>query len=114
VKGIERRTTEGFLRGFAEIAGLDSDRGSVFRLEFQNEWAVGTLDGDVRVTVPDIICVVDAISGEAVGTETMRYGQRVTILALAAPAVLLTRAGLEYVGPRAFGYDIDFRSVFEA
>ncbi|HSF14968.1 MAG TPA: DUF917 domain-containing protein [Vicinamibacteria bacterium] len=114
VKGVERRTTEGFLRGFAEIAGLDSDRGSVFRLEFQNEWAVGTLDGEVRVTVPDIICVIDTISGEAVGTETMRYGQRITIVALAAPPVLLTRAGLEYVGPRAFGYDIDFRSVFEA
>jgi hypothetical protein len=114
VKDVQRRTTEGFLRGFAEIDGLDSDRGSVFRLEFQNEWAVGALGGDVRVTVPDIICVVDTISGEAVGTETLRYGQRVTVLVLPAPPILLTEAGLAYVGPRAFGYDFDFRSVFEA
>jgi DUF917 family protein len=26
--------------------------------------------------------------------------------------VLLTPKGLEHVGPRAFGYDLDFRSVF--
>ena len=29
-----------------------------------------------------------------------------------APAVFLTPKGLEHVGPRAFGYDLDFRSVF--
>jgi DUF917 family protein len=26
--------------------------------------------------------------------------------------VLLTPKGLEHVGPRAFGYDLEFRSVF--
>jgi len=26
--------------------------------------------------------------------------------------VLLTPKGLEHVGPRAFGYDLDFQSVF--
>jgi len=28
--------------------------------------------------------------------------------------VFLTPKGLEHVGPRAFGYDIDFKSVFAA
>lgn len=112
VKDVKRRTTEGFLRGFAEIEGLDSDRGHVFRLEFQNEFAVGTLDGEVRATVPEILTVLDSLSGEAVGTETLRYGQRVTVAVLPAPPLLTTEKGLELVGPRAFGYDLDFRSVF--
>jgi DUF917 family protein len=112
VKDVKRRTTEGFLRGFAEIEGLDSDRGHVFRLEFQNEFAVGALDSEVRATVPEILTVLDSLSGEAVGTETLRYGQRVTVAVLPAPPLLTTKKGLEFVGPRAFGYDIDFRSVF--
>jgi len=112
VKDVKRRTTEGFLRGFAEIEGLDSDRGHVFRLEFQNEFAVGALDGEVRATVPEILSVLDSLSGEAVGTETLRYGQRVTVAVLPAPPLLTTEKGLELVGPRAFGYDLDFRSVF--
>jgi DUF917 family protein len=62
---------------------------------------------------PDLICVLESISGHAVGTETVRYGQRVTVVALPAPAVLTSPRGLEFVGPRAFGYDLDFRSVFE-
>ena len=32
--------------------------------------------------------------------------------ALPPPEVFLSPKGLEHVGPRAFGYDIDFRSVF--
>jgi DUF917 family protein len=112
VKDVNRRTTEGFLRGFAEIEGLDSDRGHVFRLEFQNEFAVGALDGVVRATVPEILTVLDSLSGEAVGTETLRYGQRVTVAVLPAPPLLTSERGLELVGPRAFGYDLDFRSVF--
>jgi hypothetical protein len=47
-----------------------------------------------------------------VGTETLRYGQRVTVAVLPAPPLLTTEKGLELVGPRAFGYDLDFRSVF--
>jgi len=112
VKDVKRRTTEGFLRGFAEIEGLDSDRGHVFRLEFQNEFAVGALDSEVRATVPEILTVLDSLSGEAVGTETLRYGQRVTVAVLPAPPLLTTEKGLEFVGPRAFGYDLEFRSVF--
>jgi DUF917 family protein len=61
---------------------------------------------------PDLICVLDSVTGEAIGTETLRYGQRVTVIALRAPAVFLTPRGLDFVGPRAFGYDLDFRSVF--
>jgi len=66
----------------------------------------------VRVTTPDLICVLDTVSGDAVGTETLRYGQRVTVVALPAAPILLTPKGLEHVGPRAFGYDLDFTSVF--
>jgi DUF917 family protein len=113
VVDVDRRATEGFLRGGARIEGLDEDRGHSFRLDFQNEFTVGWLDDAPRVTVPDIICVMDSTTGDAIGTETLRYGQRVRVLALRAPALQTTPKGLEHVGPRAFGYDLDFRSVFD-
>jgi DUF917 family protein len=112
IHDIARRTTEGFLRGTAAIEGLDDFRGHTFRLAFQNEFAVGWLDDVPRVMTPDLICVVDTVAGDAIGTETLRYGQRVTVLALPAPPILLTPKGIEHVGPRAFGYDLEFRSVF--
>jgi hypothetical protein len=114
ISDIQRRATEGFLRGKATIDGLDGDRGRVMALDFQNEFTVGTVDGRPAVMTPDLICVLDTVSGDAIGTETLRYGQRVTVIALPAPPVLTTPKGLQHVGPRAFGYDLDFTSVFQA
>lgn len=113
INDISRRATEGFLRGEAIIEGLDEDRGARFRLAFQNEFAVGWRDETPVVMTPDLICVLDTVSGDAIGTETLRYGQRVTVIALPAPPVLLTAKGLAHVGPKAFGYELAFRSVFE-
>src|SRR5215208_4406038 len=112
VVDVDRRTTEGFLRGTARFAGIDDDRGSSVVLDFQNEWIVAWRDGEPAATSPDLICVLDSVAGEAVGTETIRYGQRVTVIALPPPAVFTTPKGLAHVGPRAFGYDIDYRPVF--
>jgi DUF917 family protein len=112
VVDVERRATEGFLRGRARFDGLDEWRGKTLELNFQNEWIVAWQDGEPVATSPDLICVLDSVSGEAVGTEIIRYGQRVTVIVLPPPPVFLSPKGLEYVGPRAFGYDLDYRSVF--
>ncbi|MGJ4901049.1 DUF917 domain-containing protein [Bradyrhizobium sp. HKCCYLRH2060] len=109
---VERRTTEGFLRGSAVVEGSDDDRGTRLKLSFQNEWIVAWRDGEAIAMSPDLICVLDSVNGHGIGTETVRYGQRVTVIALPAPAVLTSPRGLEFVGPRAFGYDLDFRSLF--
>lgn len=109
---VARRATEGFLRGTLRFDGLDAWRGSSMTIDFQNEWIVAHRDEAPVAMTPDLICVLDSVSGEAVGSETIRYGQRVTVIALPSPPVFLTARGLDTVGPRAFGYDLDFRSVF--
>jgi DUF917 family protein len=114
VVDVERRTTEGYLRGRVAIEGLDDDRGSRLEIAFQNEWVVAWRDKAPLAMSPDLICVLDTVSGEAFGTETIGYGRRVSVIALPAPSVFLSPKGLEHVGPRAFGYDLDFRSVFDS
>ena len=99
ITDIERRTT-------------DEDQGRQFTLDFQNEYSVGSEGGKPVVMTPDLICVVDSINGDGIATETIRYGQRVTVLALPAPDIFLSPRGLELVGPRAFGFDFDYKSVF--
>ena len=112
VVDVERRATEGFLRGQARIEGLDRDAGAVFTVHFQNEFSVGYRGDAPVVMTPDLICVVDSVSGDGIGTDVIRYGQRVSVLALPSPEVFLSPQGLANVGPRAFGFDLDFRSVF--
>ncbi|AWI86010.1 hypothetical protein CEW88_19820 (plasmid) [Alloyangia pacifica] len=110
---VDRTTTGGFLRGKTVIEGIDTDRGATLELAFQNEWAVAFRNGAPVAMTPDLLCLLDSVSGSAIGTESVRYGQRVNVVALPAPEILTTPAGVAAVGPRAFGYDIDFKSVFK-
>jgi DUF917 family protein len=112
IADVQRRATEGFLRGTARILGLDEDRGAVFDVAFQNEFSIGWRDGRIVVTTPDLICLLDSVSGEGIGTESLRYGQRVSVAVLPAPPILRTPKGLENVGPRAFGHDTEYVSFF--
>ncbi|MDH5759584.1 MAG: DUF917 domain-containing protein [Gemmatimonadota bacterium] len=113
VTDVERRTTGGFLRGTAKMEGLGPDQGHGFVVDFQNEFSVGWRDGEPVVFVPEIITIMDSTTGDAIGTESLRYGQRVRVVVFPAPELQKTPKGLEHVGPRAFGYDLDFRSVFD-
>jgi uncharacterized protein len=56
--------------------------------------------------------IADSVTGEAIGTESLRYGRRVSVMALPSPQIHRTSKGPRQAGPRAFGYDIPFKSVF--
>lgn len=109
VDDAARRTTGGFVRGRARIAGLGADAGKQMTIDFQNEFSAAFTDGKLSACVPDLICVLDAENGEALGTETIRYGQRVAVLALPAAPIMVSPKGLPLVGPRAFGFDFDYQ-----
>ena len=109
---MERQTTGGYLRGRLDVVGLGSNAGAAMRIAFQNEFTVAWRDDAPCATTPDLICVLDQDSGEAIGTEVVRFGQRVAVIALPAPEMLLTERGLELTGPRAFGHDFDFHPLF--
>ena len=108
---VNRRTTAGFARGSAEINGLGPFNGERMVVEFQNENLIARRGDEVVCMTPDLICVVDTERGEPITTELLRYGFRVTILGLPAPALWTTDVGLAATGPRAFGYDLDYKPL---
>jgi DUF917 family protein len=110
---VQRRTVAGFARGEARIEGTGGDAGATLTLRFQNEHLYAERDGEVLVTAPDLIIVLDAETGEPITTEDMRYGFRVVVLGAPCDPRWRTPGGLELVGPRYFGYDVDYVPVEE-
>lgn len=108
---VARWTTGGFARGRLEIEGFDQDAGTELRIEFQNENLIARIDGAVVATVPDLICIVDAESGRPISTEETRYGLRVAVLGLPCSPLLRSPEALAVVGPRAFGYDLEYQPL---
>jgi hypothetical protein len=108
---VERRTEGGFARGEAQLAGIDEYGGQELTLNFQNEHLVVRIDGEFKVTVPDLIALLDVDTGEPITTEAMRYGYRVAVIAIPCTPKWRTPEGLKLVGPRYFGYEVDYVPV---
>jgi DUF917 family protein len=105
---MSRHTGAGFTHGHAVVQGTGEYQGRLLRLEVQNEVLVAIEDGEVLATVPDIIAVLALEDGRPVGTEKLRYGQRVATVVLPGQAVWRADEGLGVVGPRSFGYDLEY------
>ncbi|SNR65512.1 hypothetical protein SAMN06265360_11388 [Haloechinothrix alba] len=110
---VERNTAGGFVRGSVVIEGTEADSGRLVRVEFQNENLVALEDGEPIATVPDIITLLDRHTAHGIVTEHIRYGQRVVLSVFRGPTQWRSEAGLRVVGPRAFGYDVEFKPVEE-
>ena len=113
VSDVERHTTKGFVRGSVVVEGLGDDAGRLLRLELQNENLVALERGRVLASVPDLISVLDSETADAIVTERIAYGQRVTVIAFPCDPVWRTARGIEIAGPRAFGYEFDYLPVEE-
>ncbi|KAK1977019.1 hypothetical protein LZ30DRAFT_732931 [Colletotrichum cereale] len=67
---------------------------------------------EVICTVPDLISILGQ-DGEAVGSQDLRYGLCVNVIALPAHSLWKTEKGLPIGGPKAFGWDMPFVGVGE-
>jgi uncharacterized protein len=113
ISDVDRRTTSGFVRGSVVVEGLGEDAGRLIRLELQNENLVALERGRVLASVPDLITVVDSETADAIATERLRYGQRITVIAFPCDPVWRTERGIAVTGPRSFGYEFDYQPVEE-
>jgi DUF917 family protein len=101
---VARELKGGFVRGQANLLGLDQWAGSEARIAIQNENLVLWIDGVPSIMVPDLIMNVELDTGEPITTEMLRYGQRVAVIGMPVHGLMRTPAALEVVGPHAFGY----------
>ncbi|RNB81210.1 DUF917 domain-containing protein [Brevibacillus fluminis] len=108
INNLLRRTSGGFTRGEVYFDGINLYQGKQAKIAFQNEFLLAEVDGQVAVTTPDLIAILDLETGFPITTEALRYGNRVAIIAMPCDAKWRTEKGIQTAGPRYFGYGIDY------
>ncbi|MBW8189850.1 DUF917 domain-containing protein [Neiella marina] len=103
VCNFEFATEDGFTIGSIGIAGTDDFAGSRYQIEVKNENLVARLNGEVDVTIPDLICCLDVDSGQPVTNPNVTMGANLAIVVLPAPKEFTTEKGLQAFGPRYVG-----------
>lgn len=104
---VERRTTDGFSRGTVTIESRDGSTRRM-QIEIQNEFLCAFEDGTAVVSVPDLVCILDAETATPITTETLSYGQRVDVVAMPCAPEWHRDGMLAVVGPEAFGFDHEY------
>lgn len=102
-------TRDGF--GFGTVTLESQPTGEPLTVQFQNEFLLARQGERVLATTPDIISFVEAETLGTITSDSVKYGQRVRVLAIQAPPLMRSPAALRLVGPRAFGLDCDYRPI---
>ncbi|KAK3382690.1 hypothetical protein B0T24DRAFT_602265 [Lasiosphaeria ovina] len=125
IVGVHRTLRKGHVYGECIVEGLGGRFSGRIKIPFKNENIAAIRipeptessssspedpalerQEDVLAIVPDLVCVVDAQNGEAIGTPEYRYGLLVAVLGLAASDRWTgSQRGLDLGGPKAFGFD---------
>lgn len=98
---------DGFDYGEIFLDGIKEYEGEKYRITFKNENIASYRNGQIDVTVPDLICMIDQ-KGEPMTTPDFKVGDEMNVFALPAPQIWTTDAGLAIFGPRYFGIDTDY------
>lgn len=113
ITSVERVLRTGHSYGVVEIDGVLSSDGSkaTVSIPFKNENAyveaveAGQKEVRVLASVPDLIAVLDAETGQGLGTPEYKYGLKVVVIAItASPRWTDTARGLEVGGPASMGF----------
>lgn len=98
---------KGFLSGNIFIDGLNSQRDTNLRIWVKNENIIAWLDGSPVVLPPDLIILLGE-NGHGVVNSDIVQGMQVDVVAAPAQEILRTPRGLEVIGPRHFGFDVEY------
>lgn len=110
VEKYEWEDREGFLYGEATYKGIDEWKTRELKVWIKNENIIAWRNGEVVVTAPDLICVVDE-KGYAVTNAELKKGMKAFVIGVKAPRVWLTPRGIELFGPRHFGFSFDYTPI---
>ncbi|WP_374632504.1 DUF917 domain-containing protein [Ferrovibrio sp.] len=96
---------EGYMFGDLYIDAAD---GSKARIWLKNENHIVWIDDVPRYTSPDLICVVQAHTAEPYTNTTLPEGIDVAVIVAPAPPQLRTPEAIAALGPRHYGFDLDY------
>ena len=99
--------------GSHKLKGLRSHEGHTFKIWYKNEYHVSWRDGQPFVTSPDSLIMVDLKTGEPATSYDFSVGDQVAVVGRKAHPAHRTEKGVELLGPRHFGFDLDYVPIEE-
>ncbi len=113
VTGKDTEDKLGYYWGTHTITGKEGFEDNIYKIWFKNENHIMWENDKPIITSPDIIVAVDAKTGEPYANPVLKVGDEVCVIGLKAREIFKSEKGIGVLGPRYFGYDIDYKPIEE-
>ena len=97
-----------FGMGTHRMKGLRHHEGHTLSIWYKNEYHVSWLDDKPFVTSPDCLIIVNRDTGEPAISYDFHVGDEVALIGRKAHEAHRAERGIRALGPRHFGFDIDY------
>lgn len=108
---IEKKEWEdrkGYMFGTTYLKGTGQFEGHKMSVWYENENHIVWKDDKPFVTSPDIVALVDLKTGEPKTNTDLMVGDHMAVIGMKGLESFRTPEGLKILGPRHFGFDIDY------
>ena len=113
MRGNTYDTVDGYTLGDMYINGEGEWEGHELHIWYQNENIMSWLDGEVYVTVPELVTVINLTEKTPQMNPYAKAGDEVAVLCLPADRPWMTERGLEVFGPKSFGFEKEWKPYLE-
>jgi hypothetical protein len=111
LKDANWRDEDGFTVGDMYIEGVEKYKGRIMKIWFKNENLISWIDDIPYVTSPDLIILVHSEDASPVLNPHLKRKDKVSVIGIPSEPVWRSPRAIEILGPRHFGFDIDFIPV---
>lgn len=111
VVDLQREIRDGLLSGQLIVQGTGSHIAEQVEVSFLTEFTQVKRGEQTLVTVPDLICILDADTAEPIMIEDLENHHKVWVIAIPCPYLMRHPKMLEVVGPASFGIASEYVPV---
>ncbi len=108
VVAYECHVEKGFTVGYVEIQGVGANEEDHYKFIIKNENMAGWKNGELQVTIPDLICLIDMDAQEPVTNPNHRIGMHVAVVVLPAREEFTCKKALAAFGPAYIGINSEY------
>ncbi|TKJ29762.1 MAG: hypothetical protein CEE40_07310 [Chloroflexi bacterium B3_Chlor] len=110
---VEDEQAYAFGLGTHRLKGVGSHEGHTVSIWYKNEYHVSWMDDKPFVTSPDSLIMVDLKTGEPAISYDFFVGDQVAVIGRGAHEAHRSAEGIQALGPRHFGFDLDYVPIEE-
>lgn len=101
----------GYYLGMHYLDGENEYEGQKLEMYFKNETHLVWIDGEYKVSSPDLICTIEPDTLQPLRNDDIVVGTRISVFQKPCKEILRDESIKKYIEPKYFGFDLNYKEI---